>query len=88
MNDANGNLPHLNISAQDLLAAIAFEAQRIVAASQQHAAGYPFPAPQLLQDVINRMTHLNSVLLQFNGVIPDATQGDLTSKSGMKAELN
>lgn len=88
MSDDGNVAPQLNVSAQDILAAIAFEAQRIVAATQQHAAGYPFPPPALLQEVIARMTHLNSILLQVGGLITETNSTSLNVSSAMKAELN
>lgn len=87
-NMSDNAMPQLNVSAQDVLAAIAFEAQRIVSATQQHAAGYPFPKPELIKEVLDRMTHLNSVLLQVGGMINDGTSASLSSTSSMKAELN
>lgn len=81
-------IPQLNVSAQDVLAAIAFEAQRIVSAAQQHAAGYPFPNPELIKEVLDRMASMNNVLLQVGGLISDKTNAGLTSSSAMKAEFN
>lgn len=77
----------VNVSAQDILAAIGFEAQRIVAAVSQHAAGYPFPKPDAMSQILQRMTNLNNVLIQIGDA---AIAGDqsVKAKSGVKAELN
>jgi hypothetical protein len=48
---------------QDVLAAIGFEAQRIANSVGQHSAGAPFPDPKALQEVINRMSELNTSLI-------------------------
>ena len=53
---------NLTVQASDVLAAIAFEAQRIVAATNNHAAGAPFPDPNGIDQVIARMSELNSAL--------------------------
>jgi len=75
----------LNISAQDVLAAIGFEAQRIVHAVNQHAAGYPFPNPNELQLVIDHVVQLNHVLTNYSQVLfPSPT---LTATSAMSVEL-
>ncbi len=55
----------ISLNASDVLAAIAFEAQKIVAAAGHHAAGAPFPDPQLLAKVIARMGELNQSLMQL-----------------------
>lgn len=55
----------LTMNASDLLAAIAFEAQRIVAAAGQHAAGAQFPEPEAIAKTIARMSELNGHLLMM-----------------------
>lgn len=52
----------LTMTAADVLAAIAFGAQRIVAAAGQHAAGAPFPDPSLIAHELTRMSELNDAL--------------------------
>ena len=84
-----GNSPHqINVTAQDLLAALGFEAQRLVAAVSQHAAGYPFPSPLEMQKVLDRMFNLNQTLTQFGSVLTQAEQVSFGAQSGMKVELN
>lgn len=53
---------NLTVQASDVLAAIAFQAQRIVAATNNHAAGAPFPDPKGIDEVLVRMSELNSAL--------------------------
>lgn len=77
------DLPPLAISPQDVLAALGFEAQRIVAGVQQHAAGYPFPPADQIQQVLDRMQQLNRTLLDFM-----AKNAAANAKSGMEATLN
>jgi hypothetical protein len=50
------------MTAPDVLAAIAFGAQRIVAAAGQHAGGAPFPDPNLIAAELTRMSELNEAL--------------------------
>lgn len=85
---SNDELHHLNVSAQDVLAAIAFEAQKIVASAAQHAAGYPFPSPMQLQQVIDRMVVLNKILLPFDGLLSKDGSPSMNTQSAMKVELN
>ncbi len=73
----------VRISPQDILAMLAFEAQRIVSAAQQHAAGFPFPPPTQMKEVITRMANLNETLIYYNiGSEQKATDVE------MKAQLN
>jgi hypothetical protein len=87
-NDNADNLPELTISPQDVLAAISFEAQRIVAAVQQHAAGYPFPSPKQIQEVIDRMIVLNHTLLANQAEIARANSAEVNSRAAMEVQLN
>ena len=52
---ANSNL---TVRSSDVLAMIAFEAQKIVAVMNHHAAGAQFPDPELLGQTIGRMAEL------------------------------
>ena len=62
---ANSNLV---VRSSDVLAMIAFEAQKIVAAMNQHAAGAQFPDPQLLGQTISRMAELQQTLVGMQTV--------------------
>ncbi len=53
---------NLKMTNADVLAAIAFGAQRIVAAAGNHAAGAPFPHPDAIGQEIARMHELNEAL--------------------------
>ena len=77
----------INVSAQDILAALGFEAQRIVAAVAQHAAGYPFPSPKQIQEVIDRMVALNGTLLKYQPIL-DANKASASVESGLEVKLN
>jgi hypothetical protein len=70
----------VGLTAQDILASIGFEAQRIAAGVSQHAAGAPFPDPKLLQHVIDRMGKLNGMLMQFGALLSMGSNGAMTAK--------
>jgi hypothetical protein len=80
----------VNFTAQDMLAAIGFEAQRLAAGVAQHAAGYPFPDPMEIKKIIDRMGHLNKTLIMFGGILGQSeTSGfNVGANSGMGAELS
>jgi|WetSurMetagenome_2_1015567.scaffolds.fasta_scaffold40738_2 hypothetical protein len=79
--------PHtVNFSAQDVLAALGFEAQRLAAAVGQHAAGAPFPDPRVIQQVLNRMNHLNVTLIKFGSLLTQPT--NMGGQGGMNATLD
>ena len=67
----------------DLLAAIAFQAQRIVSAAAQTASGAAFVDPAALQSAIEHMLHLNGRLLELAKA--DATA---SAASSMSVELH
>lgn len=80
--------PHqISFSAQDILASIGFEAQRIAAAVGQHAAGAPFPDPNVVQQLIDRMSHLNKTLVKFSSVL-SPSQADMHGQGGMGVNLD
>lgn len=56
------NAKPLNFTPQDVLASLGFEAQRIANSVAQHSAGAPFPDPNALQAVLDRMNELNFAL--------------------------
>jgi hypothetical protein len=68
----------IDFTAQDILAAIGFEAQRLAAGVAQHAAGASFPDPKVIQQVIDRMNELNQTLLKFGGVLGMRAEGGMT----------
>ena len=53
---------NFTMTSADVLAAIAFGAQRIVAAAGNHAAGAPFPDPVAIGKELARMNDLNDAL--------------------------
>jgi hypothetical protein len=77
----------VNFTAQDILAAIGFEAQRVAAGVSQHAAGAPFPDPKIIQQVLDRMTHLNKTLLQF-GALLYTKPTEINAEGGMGVILD
>jgi hypothetical protein len=77
----------VDFTAQDILAAMGFEAQRLAAAVAQHAAGYPFPDPRALKQLIDRMAHLNDTLLKFKDLLTP-TETSMAANSGMKVTLD
>ena len=81
------NEPHtVNFSAQDILASLGFEAQRIAAAVGQHAAGAPFPDPRVIQQLIDRMSHLNATILKFASALQQPTS--MNGQGGMNVKLD
>jgi hypothetical protein len=51
----------------DLLAALAFECQRVVSASGQHAAGLTaFPDPEAMGAVLRRAQDINNLLIAYS----------------------
>lgn len=79
--------PHtLNFTAQDVLASLGFEAQRIAAAVGQHAAGAPFPNPLIIQQLIERMSHLNTTLIKFGALLTQPT--NMGGEGGMDVKLD
>ena len=74
------------ISAQDILAALGFEAKRLSGAVDQHAAGYPFPDPREMNVAIERITQLNNLLISF--LPAEDSKNALKSSCGMSVELN
>jgi hypothetical protein len=80
----------VNFTAQDILASIGFEAQRLAAAVGQHAAGAPFPDPNIMQQVIDRMSHLNKTLVKFAGILtpPASTPTTMGGQGGMDVKLD
>jgi len=81
------NSREINFSAQDILAAMGFEAQRLAAAVSQHAVGYPFPDPAVLKQLIDRMAQLNDTLMHAKDLLtpPGTVMG---VQSGMKVTLD
>lgn len=67
-------MTRITMTASDILAACAFEAQRIVAAAGQHAAGAPFPDPDAIAGTLRRMTELNDALLALKKIEPANTE--------------
>lgn len=55
----------ISITPTDLLAMMAFEAQKIVSSSHQVAAGAQFPNPVAIAQVVQRMAAINSQLLSL-----------------------
>jgi hypothetical protein len=74
------------ISAQDVLAALGFEAKRLSCAVDQHAAGYLFPDPREMKVAIERIAHLNNLLISF--LHAEDPKNTLKSSCGMSVELN
>jgi hypothetical protein len=72
----------VDFTAQDVLAAMGFEAQRLATAVAQHAAGYPFPDPRSLKQVIDRMAHLNNTLLKFKDLLAAPETNRTTTLDG------
>lgn len=72
----------IEFTTQDIVASLGFEAQRIVAAVNHYAGGYPLPHPSELQAVIDRMAELNGALLAAAEPKVEAIAG-----GGMKVEL-
>jgi hypothetical protein len=69
-----------------LLACIAFEAQRIVAAASQAATDIrAFPDPRQIQVTLDRMGELNAHLLTMTEA---AEASALVAESGMSVSLN
>jgi hypothetical protein len=81
----NGNAFDPTVTADDLLAAIAFQAQRISAAAAHTAAGAPFPDPASIQAAIDRMTQLNARLAV---VVRAAQAAQMLGSVQMTAELS
>lgn len=77
----------VNFTAQDILAAIGFEAQRLSSGVAQHAAGSVFPNPVIIQKVIDRMSELNKTLLQFGALLQSPT-GGMSGSGGMDVRLD
>lgn len=77
----------IEFSAQDVLAALGFEAQRIAAAVGQHAAGAQFPDPRIIQQLIDRMSHLNKTLINFSAALNPGGPS-MVAQGGMKVEFN
>ena len=73
----NVNLP---LTAQDILAALGFEARRLAAAVDQHAAGAPFPDPKIIEQVLAKMGVLNKALLQFGALLTMGAEGGMGVK--------
>lgn len=63
VNNAPQGDGRLTISSSDVLSMIAFEAQKIVAVTNHHAAGAQFPDPHLLGQTIDRMAELQRTLV-------------------------
>lgn len=82
--------PHtVNFTPQDILASIGFEAQRLAAAVGQHAAGASFPDPRIMQQVIDRMGHLNATLIKFTGILTPSPQSPVMGgQGGMDVKLD
>lgn len=78
---------NINITAQDILASIGFEAQRIAAAIAQHAVGYAFPPPDSLQKHIDRMNNLNQALIDFTMMLPSSSQAKMAGEVKLDCEL-
>jgi hypothetical protein len=79
----------LSTTMEDVLGAIALQAQRIVAAASQYAAGGVFPAPEEVQKVIDRMSELNQANIRFLLFIkPTDVSGSMTASSGMSVRLD
>lgn len=78
----------VKVSPQDIIAMISFEAQRIVAASQLHAAGHPMPSPEIMGSIIEKMAGLNHVLSHYNALLPQEQEPELKSQAKMKVELS
>lgn len=83
-------LDQLNVSASDVLAMLGFEAQRIASAVGQHAAGYPFPSPAQMQEVLDKMQRLNTTLMRYAAALAVQTESatDIAAKADMKVQLN
>jgi hypothetical protein len=76
----------LNISIQDVLAAIGFKAVSIATVIQQHAVGSPFPNPEQLVLVIRDMLSKAEIIQKFGGVLGGDPHMTSTGKIG--AELS
>lgn len=75
----------IEASATDLLACIAFEAQRIVAAATGAAADLrAFPDPRQIKITIERMAEFNGHLLAMT----KAAETSAASEAGMTVVLN
>jgi hypothetical protein len=79
---------NFDITPQDVLAAISFEAQRIIASTNQHAAGAPFPDPAVLKQVLDRMTQLNNMLLTVGKLLGESSNPSMSATSGMAVRLD
>jgi hypothetical protein len=77
----------VQITKQDLIAMIAFEAQRIVSASQLYAAGHPMPSPLVLKGIIEKMAGLNNVLGRYESLLPSQNP-ELEAQGSVKVEFN
>lgn len=75
----------ISITAQDIMAAVSFEAKRISASIDSHAAGYPCPPASNLRSAILRMANLVDILVDAESKT-DST--NISSSSGMGVELN
>jgi hypothetical protein len=76
---------NMNISSQDVLAAIGFNAARISAVIQQHAMGAPFPPADQLVLVLQDMLAKAMTLQKFGGVMDGP---DMSARVAIKAELS
>ena len=55
----------IKFNASDVLGALALEANRIVSAADAFAAGASFPEGSKIQQVLDRMSELNGVIIGF-----------------------
>jgi hypothetical protein len=75
----------LNISAQDVLAAIGFKAVSVATVVSQHAAGAPFPNPDQLVAVIEDMLTKAKTIQRFGGLMDGP---HMQARASVKAELS
>lgn len=81
--------PHtVNFTAQDILASLGFEAQRIAAAVAQHAQGAPFPDPCVIKQLIYRMGHLNETLIRFGAFLTQPAPTEMRAEGGMTVKMD
>ncbi len=62
-------MTRITMTSADILAAIAFQAQSIIAATGQHAAGAPFPDPKAIEATLKRMGELNQYLMDYQSTM-------------------